>query len=188
VYLHLELSQHHMNGPHTIIYRRPSGSGAKPFEARRDAIPRPSAWVLLPVYLVWIGIFAASNAMPTSFLFGNIGLVMFLLIPVPYWAYRNWNDVVEDLPATYATIIVALVLIEAYNFEFWWTIDGVRSGLRLRILQAEYSWLLTVLDWISRCIFLVLIFCRRSLFRMIYTRLSKISSVQAEQECAPNDL
>lgn len=84
---------------------------------------RPSLAFLLGTYALWIGAIAALFMHPISAVGGTIAWALLLFVWLPLWAWMNWSTVVEDLPATYATIVVSLLLILllGLNFEFGFT-------------------------------------------------------------------
>jgi hypothetical protein len=78
---------------------------------------RPGRGSLIIVYSIWIGIIAAIASIPELAFLGIVAFVLLLLIWMPYWAYRNWSSITEDLGATYATIVVTVIatfLLGAY--------------------------------------------------------------------------
>ena len=83
-----------------------------------DSFKRPPLWVLLLVYAVWLGAIVVLATIPCLIQFGVITAFLFLFVWLPYWGYRNWQDVVTDPPATWATIFTALLIL-AYLFAFF---------------------------------------------------------------------
>lgn len=81
---------------------------------------RPSIVVLLLAYAIWIGLIAVIATSSRLSFFAIDALVLVLFITLPYWAYRNWSWVTEDLPATFATVIVALMFLVLLTAHFNW--------------------------------------------------------------------
>lgn len=73
--------------------------------------PRPSLAFLLLTYAFWIGAIAALFMLPISGFGGTVAWALLLFVWLPLWAWMNWSTVIEDLPATYATLVISLLLI-----------------------------------------------------------------------------
>ena len=172
-----------MNAPPTLKFRQPTVGGARTFPSGRGAIPRPSAWVLLPVYLAWIGIIVAFNAMPTYYPVGVLQGVMVLVIWIPIWAYFNWSVLVDDLPSTYSSIIVALVIVGSLQVSVWWDSSELKNCLRLSLINTRYYWVFRSINIIPHSIFYISVCCCRFLNNRIYDHISQVASSKAEQ-CA----
>jgi hypothetical protein len=167
-----------MTEPPTLKFRHPVPCGETELVARKKICPRPSAWVLLPIYLVWIGFIAAAVFLPTFFPFGAVAGVMFFFIWIPFWAYRNWDYLVGNLAETYATIIVAAAIVGALQIGSWWGGSGIRNDLRLSYLKTNHWWLISVSDNVARALVWAAILSWNSIRNKISARLAPARAEQ----------
>ncbi len=118
-----------------ITYPKPVTGGSRPEQFARMTIQRPSIWVLGIIYLLWIGYLIAAFYLPSIPVSGFIYFLMLLFIWFPYWTYRNWNDLVSDLPWICAAISVAIIIIATMQLDCWWSFSEARNGLKSLILK-----------------------------------------------------
>lgn len=78
---------------------------------------RPPLFVLILVYAVWLAIIAWVATMPEPHWLGVPAMALVLFVWLPFWAWRNWQRVTSDLPATYATVIVALLFVAFLSLD-----------------------------------------------------------------------
>ncbi|MCP5557937.1 MAG: hypothetical protein H7A55_09320 [Verrucomicrobiaceae bacterium] len=90
---------------------------------------RPTLTVMIAIYTVWIGSIVAIFTIPSLSFLGVLAAALVLFVWLPYWARMNWSFVVEDMPATYATIIVSVILMVLLGFIFRY--DAKTIGWRL---------------------------------------------------------
>ncbi len=90
---------------------------------------RPTLTILLGIYAIWISAIVAILTIPSLTFLGVLAGALVLFVWLPYWARSNWSIVTEDLPATYATITVSLILIVLLGLMFRY--DASSIGYRL---------------------------------------------------------
>jgi|GEM_PF-5934395 len=90
---------------------------------------RPTLTLMMAIYAVWIGSIIAIFTIPSLSFLGVLAAALVLFVWLPYWARTNWSFVVEDMPATYATIIVSVILMVLLGFIFRY--DANTIGFRL---------------------------------------------------------
>lgn len=169
-----------MNPRPNITFRNPVARGAFPEHIARTTIRRPSVWVLGLVYLLWISFLVAVIQMPRILPFGAVAFFMLLFIWFPYWAYRNWNDLVSDLPSTYTAISIGVIIIATIQIDWWWSFSHARNDLRLFILKHYYPqmenwrspWQIKLLDSLGQCIIFATVLLRRSIRNYISARFT----------------
>ena len=118
---------------------------------------RPSLTVLVITYALWIGALTALFLSPPSAVWSPIAWALLLFVWFPLWAWMNWSTVVEDRPATYATVIVALILLTLLGASFQFDIRSIAYQLtKLGWLETDdhylvypFEFLLTMLVFYS---------------------------------------
>ncbi len=90
---------------------------------------QPTLMMLLVVYAIWISAIVAIITIPSLSFLGILAVALVLFVWLPYWARVNWSSVADDLPATYATIAVSLILIVLLGFVFRYNASSI--GYRL---------------------------------------------------------
>jgi len=197
--LTLNVRQDQMNPRPNITFRNPVAGGAHPEHIARPTIRRPSVWLLVLVYLLWISFLVAVIQMPRIPPLGAFAFVMSLFIWFPYWAYRNWNDLVSDLPATCTAIGMVIMITTIIQLDSLWSFSEARNNFRLFILENYYPkmenwrspWQIKLIDSLAQNMVVAIILLRRTIFNWISTRITqKLSnrshSTDAEQ-AAPSD-
>jgi hypothetical protein len=113
-----------------------------------DTTPKPpSLVILLGIYSIWISAIVATITIPGFRFLGVLTCALVVFIWLPYWVCVNWSIVADDLPATYATIVVSLIVIVLLGLMFRY--DASSIGYRL----VKSGWLepreLGLLNWIE---------------------------------------
>lgn len=78
---------------------------------------RLSLLILASVYFAWLGIIAFIATMPSLERLAVLAMALVLFVWLPFWAWWNWEHVTSDPPATYATVIVAVLMIVFLSLE-----------------------------------------------------------------------
>jgi hypothetical protein len=107
----------------------PTNSFTRDFMKLTATTPRPSFLVLAVTYAVWLSVITAILTVPSLSILGVLAGVMVLFVWLPFWAYQNWDIVVSDPPSTYATIVVAAILVLLLGLMFRYDLQSVAYRL-----------------------------------------------------------
>lgn len=149
-----------------------------------NTTPKPPTFViLLGIYSIWISAIVATITIPGFTFLGVLACALVVFIWLPYWVRVNWAIVAGDLPATYATIVVSLIVIVLLGFMFCYDANSI--GYRL----VKSGWLepreLALLNWIEFIFQMGLfysIYPTWHWFRRAFTqKLSKAAEVATER-------
>lgn len=75
---------------------------------------------------------------PTELPVGYVLFPMLIFVWLPFWSYRSWDQLVTDLPGTYAGIWLVLGYIAATLIDFWLQSSEMENGLQNAILDTYY--------------------------------------------------
>jgi hypothetical protein len=136
----------------------------------RSLPSRPRLGVVLLVYVLWLGTIAAIATRAELEPFSGIAIMLSLFVCLPYWAYKNWADVVADLPATYATLMVAALLMVLFCIQLNWDVSSLRyRAVQSGLMQPKETWRLDALEY---AVYLIVFFNIPPLWRFLRRRLS----------------
>ena len=139
---------------------------------------RPTLTMLLGIYAIWISTIVAILTIPSLSFLGVLAGALVLFVWLPYWARVNWSIVADDLSATYATIIVSLILIVLLGLQFRYDVSSI--GYRL----VQSGWLepreMGRLNWIEFVVHMSVFYSVYPAWRWFHRVFARTPSKAAE--------